>query len=132
MVTNARFVVGAKTFAMRGITSVEIVKADQDVERSGIKWAISRGIGAVACLAMIVLGLALWLVGDFSFWVAIGLGIVGFGIWFIVYLASIQTKPVFRILLKTAGGEVTAYQSDDENHISQIIRALNDSIISHG
>jgi hypothetical protein len=132
LVTNARFVVGAKTFAVRGITSVEIVKAEQDTDRPGIMCAASRGIAAVVFLAMIGLGLGLWLGDDFSFWVVIGLGTVGFGIWHIVYSASIQRKPVFRILLKTAGGEIMGYQSFDRNHVSQIILALNDSIISNG
>jgi hypothetical protein len=129
-VTNARFVVGLKTFAVRGITSVEIVKADP--ERSGRPFTTSERIAGVALVAMIGLGLVLWLVAGFSFWVVVGFGIVGFVIWHVVYLASIQTKPVFAILLKTAGGEHIAYQSEDRDEIAQIVRALNDSIIAQG
>ncbi|MGH7975809.1 MAG: DUF6232 family protein, partial [Limisphaerales bacterium] len=131
-VTNARFIVGAKTFAMRSVTSVEIVKTDQEMESSRIVWASSEGIGAVVFLTMIALGLFVWLLLGFSFWFAIGFGIVGFVIYHIARLATIQTKTVFKIVLRTAGGDVIAYQSFDRNHISQIVEALNDSIIALG
>jgi hypothetical protein len=114
-VTNARFIVGAQTFAMRGITSVQAMKIPASYGGS---------------VAWIFLGAIIALVGFVgSLFVLGGLGILllSLGIW----LATRQ-KPIFAVVLRTAGGEVTAYQSYDWSYISQIIEALNQSIISHG
>ena len=114
-VTNARFCVGAQTFAMRGITSVEGVETPPNYT------------GGVV---MIVLGVIITAAGFYSS--SIGAGVFGLlvvagGVW----VVRLQ-KSTFAVVLRTSGGEVTAYQSQDRNHISQIIQALNDSIISHG
>jgi hypothetical protein len=131
LVTNARFVVGAKTFAMRGITSVEAVESDSselaEKQSGSAEGPFFTGTG----LLIIAVGLVCWLMFDFSFFVAVGAGIIGF-LMLIVGASFVKMKRAFKIVLKTAGGEVTAYQSFDRDHISQIIRALNDSIISHG
>jgi hypothetical protein len=131
LVTNARFVVGAKTFAMRGITSVEAVESDSselaEKQSGNAVGPIFTGTG----LLIIAVGLICWLMFDFSFFVAVVAGIIGF-LMLVVGASFVKMKRAFKIVLKTAGGEVTAYQSFDRNHIFQIIRALNDSIISHG
>lgn len=90
------------------------------------------GVLTGAGLLIIAVGLLCWLIYDFSFWVAIGAGIIG--VIMFIGATSLLTQPrkVFKIILKTAGGEVTAYNSFDKNHISKIINALNDSIIAHG
>jgi len=113
-VTNARFIVGAQTFAMRGITSVQ-----------GIETPASYGWPALLSLLGLLMALGL-------FSGAIGLGVFGVlilaaGIWLFT-----RQKPTFAVVLRTAGGEVTAYQSKNRDHIAEIIRALNDAIISHG
>ena len=131
VVTNARFVVGAKTFAMRGITSVEVVETEEVVEIQPGK-ALPGAIGGVGFIICIFGGILCWLLFDFSFWVVVGAGAVGILMIFIAALLSTQSKRAFKIVLKTAGGEVTAYQSFDRSHISQILKALNDSIIAHG
>jgi len=127
-VTNARFVVGAKTFAMRGITSVEVVEAEEvaDPDPKNPLPSITTGAG----LLFIAVGLAFWLGFDFSYMVAVILGIIG--VLLIVGGACMfaKWKRTFKIVLKTAGGEVTAYKSDDRNHIAKITQALNDSIIA--
>jgi hypothetical protein len=113
-VTNARFIVGAQTFAMRGITSVE-----------GIETPASY----TGVTLLIFFGVILAIGGFFS---SIGLAIFG------VLLAAgggwscFRRKPTYAVVLRTAGGEVTAYQSKDRDCIFQIIQALNDSIISRG
>jgi hypothetical protein len=114
-VTNARFIVGAQTFAMRGITSVQGVRTPASYGVSGLVMMIGAGVAAGGFLNSLV-----------------GLGITGVlvlagGIW----LATRQ-KPTFAVVLRTAGGEVTAYQSKDSSYISEIIQALNESIVSHG
>ena len=56
-----------------------------------------------------------------------GLLILAGGFWIFTRL-----KPTFAVVLRTAGGEVTAYQSKNSDHIAEIIDALNQAIISHG
>ncbi len=113
-VTNARLMVGAQTFAMRGITSVQGVETQASYTGAAL---------------LILVGVALAIGGFAS---AIGLAVVGVllaagGIWL-----CFRQKPTYAVVLRTAGGEVTAYQSKDRDYISQVIQALNDSIISHG
>jgi hypothetical protein len=113
-VTNARFIVGTQTFAMRSITSVQ-----------GVETPASY----TALVFLILVGVYLAITGFPSF---IGLAIVGVflvsgGIWL-----CFRQRPTYAVVLRTAGGEVTAYQSNDRDYIFQVIQALNDSIISHG
>lgn len=113
-VTNARFIVGSQTFAMRSITSVQGVE-------------IPARYGGPIILVFFGILIAL-----FSFNDALGLAIFGILIIVIGVWLAIRQKRAFAVVLRTAGGEVTAYQSRDRNHISQIIQALNESMISHG
>ena len=112
--TNARFIVGAQTFAMRGITSVQGVETP------------ATYVGPVI-LALLGLIMAASLFNG-----SIGLGIVGVLILAADICIFIRRKTTFAVVLRTAGGEVTAYQSTNREHIAQIIRALNEAIISHG
>jgi len=132
MVTNARFVIGAKTFAMRSITSV---KTETETEQPPL------GITGIGCLSVIifVIGLVIAFYGFSisSAWLVIfGILILAGGIWLAIRISLNKPKPkpklTFTVVLTTAGGEVTAFRSDDQDHISKIIRALNDSIIAHG
>jgi hypothetical protein len=113
-VTNARFIVGAQTFAMRGVTSVQ-----------GVETPASYG----GPIFIVIFGLVLALVG-FSgsiFIAVVGILLIAAGV-----AIAIRRKATFAVVLRTAGGEITAYQSLDRAYISKIIQALNDSIISHG
>ena len=114
-VTNARFIVGAQTFAVRGITSVQ-----------GVETPASYGWPALLTLLGLVI-MALSLFGG-----EVGVGVFGVllfaaGIWLFT-----RQKPKFAVVLRTAGGDVTAYESRNRDHIAEIIRALNEAIISHG
>jgi hypothetical protein len=113
-VTKARFVVGAKTFAMRGITSVESVKTPADYKAPFIVMVVG-------------LGLAVGLFVGSVWWGIFGILIIAGGV-----ALAIGLKPTFAVVLRTAGGEVTAYCSYDQDDISKIVRALNDAIISNG
>jgi len=79
MVTNARFVVGAKTFAMRGITSVEAVESEEVVEiRSADPVAsVLAGIITLAGLLIIGAGFICWIFYEFSLWVVFVAGVIG-------------------------------------------------------
>ena len=129
MVTNARFVVGAKTFAMRSITSVQSVKRKEE----------PLGITGMGCLSLIIimLGFVMTCYGFGSSLVLLGIFgilIIAGGVWLVIRALPHQpkSKTIFTVVLTTAGGEVTAYESNDQNHISKIVQALNNSIISHG
>src|SRR5882672_3402347 len=79
MVTNARFVVGAKTFAMRGITSVEAIESEQVVE---IKSAdpVARALANIITLAGLLIigaGFYCWIFCEYSFWVVVVAGVIG-------------------------------------------------------
>ena len=113
-VTNARFVVGAQTFAMRGITSVE-----------GVETPASYTGPIILVLIGLIMAVNLFNGG-------IGLGIFGVLVIAAAIGIAMRRKPTFAVVLRTAGGEVTAYQSMDRNYIAQIIEALNQAIISHG
>jgi hypothetical protein len=119
-VTNARFIVGAQTFAMRGITSVQ-----------GIRRSPSYG-GPVV---LIVVGML------FLFPMGNGIqekdtrSVVGFGLLAFILsitgiLWSVWKKPTFEVVLRTSGGEVVAYSSLSQSYVSEIINALNQSIVS--
>ena len=113
-VTNARFIAGSQTFAMRGITSVQ-----------GVETPVSYIIPVLLGLLGLVLAVNLFRSG--SFFGLIGILILAVAIWI-----AIRQKPTFAVVLRTAGGDVTAYQSTDRNHIAKIIQALNEAMVSNG
>ena len=114
VVTNARFVVGSQTFAMRGITSVQ-----------GVETPVSYIIPVLVGLLGLVLAVNLFRNGSFG-------GIIGILILAAAIWMAVRQKPTFAVVLRTAGGEVTAYKSTNRDFIAQIIKALNEAIISHG
>jgi hypothetical protein len=113
-VTNARFIARAQTFAMRGITSVEGVETPANY----VGPVILSVLGLIMATGLLTGAIAL---GIF------GLLILAGGIWLFT-----RQKPKFAVVLRTAGGEVTAYQNTDREQIAQIIRALNEAIVSNG
>lgn len=115
-VTNARFIVGAQTFAMRGITSVE-----------GVETPARRTWPELMALFGLLMAVAGFSDANSTVFGIFGILVIVGGVWL-----TIRQKPSFAVVLRTAGGEITAYKSQDRNYISQIIRALNESIITRG
>ena len=112
-VTNARFIAGAQTFAVRGITSVEGVE-------------ISPSFAGPVVLALLGLVMATgFLTGAFLLGILGALTLAG-SIWLFI-----RRKPQFVVVLRSASGEVRAYQDTDKSHIAQIIQALNQAIVSN-
>jgi hypothetical protein len=103
-VTNARFVVGSHTYAMRGITSV-------------------RGLEITPGKAMPIF---LIITGLFLLLVYVGIIFIGFGIYFLI-----KQKSSFAVVLTTAAGEVKAYESRDSNLVGDVLEALNQAIVAH-
>jgi hypothetical protein len=113
LVTNARFVVGAKTFAMQGVTSVQGVKRPVDYKAQFVL-IMTGGLLTAAGF------------GDSLWFLIIGLPILALGI-----LGCVAVKASYEVILTTSGGEAIAYSSLDANYIFKIVKALNESIISN-
>ena len=112
MVTNARLIVGSKTFAIRNITSV-----DHRTKPSN-RWAAALGLTACALLTVAVRS-----VGDATpvMW---GLaGCVVCLVWLVVTAAR------YIVVLHTAGGEIAACESKDWDSVRDIVNAINDAMI---
>jgi hypothetical protein len=107
-VTNARFVVGARTYAMRNVTSVRGITV-----RPGRIGPIMLGLLAVA-LALTFETIP----------VLVGIGLVHLAASLYFY-----RKPTHSVVLTSSGGEITAYASRDMKEISRILDALNQAIV---
>ncbi|MGQ0526031.1 MAG: DUF6232 family protein [Betaproteobacteria bacterium] len=115
-VTNARFVVGAQTFAMRNITSVRLHVKDQS--NAGEGWVMAFGI-------------AFALIG-FSGAGGLGFGVVGLAVLCTGIYLIWNKKRIYQVVLTTSAGETSAYQSTDQQLIADIVKALNDSMVARG
>jgi hypothetical protein len=103
-VTNARFVVGSQTYAMRGVTSVR-----------GIEITHSKAWPMLFIISDLLLLL---------FYV--GIVLIGIGLYLLI-----KQKRRFAVVLTTAAGEVRAYESRDSNLVGDVLEALNQAIVAH-
>lgn len=110
-VTNARFIVGSRTYAMSGVTSVK-----SHVEEP------KRGGPIIVGL----LGLIITLIGTVTA-IVIGLVLIAAAV-----MMLIGQKPEYSVILSSSSGEVQALSSEDEAHISGVINSLNDVLIHRG
>ena len=113
-VSSTRFIVGATTYALSGITSISAVR--YKAKRSPAIWT------AIIGLLLAVIGFSTTAV----------LGIVGIVILAIGVLWFFLIKDNFVVRVHTAGDETDAVVSTDESYINKIISALNDAIIHRG
>lgn len=107
-ITNARFVVGAQTYAIRNVTSVK---------------GITIWPGRIGPIALALIGVALVFKFD-----AVGI-ILGLGLLGVASLLLYYRKPTHAVVLATAGGEIKAYESSRTAEISRILDALNQAIV---
>jgi len=107
-VTNARFIVPSQTYAMSGITSVKFF-----TEKPSLLWPI------VAFLIAILIG-----VGDGNIWLV--------GIPVIIGVVLLLRKATHHVVLSSASGETRALNSKNKEFIANVIKALNQSIVSRG
>ena len=109
LISNSRAVFGQQTFALANITSV-----GYEVETLA---ANDNGRGCLLGCGLVLL-------------LAYGLGII-----LIIIALTINSTPkkIFhKVMLHTAGGELTAYKSEDRMLVDQIIQAINNAIIARG
>ena len=109
-VTNSRFMVGSHTFAMNNITSVKASKLNP-----------SR----VGPLFVISIGVLILVYGSGSLTAGLAIAASGVVWWFI-------QKPMYHVMLRTAGGEASALSSRQRDYIEKVIQALNDAIVARG
>lgn len=111
-VTNARVVIGNQTFAMSGVTSVEVRKEEP-------KTSLLMGF------LVMVLGL-----GMTQKMPALGAIVAVGGIAAMVYDA--KKVPTYHLIFRTAGGEVTAMKSHDATAVDTIASAITDAMVFRG
>jgi len=110
-VTSSRFILPSQTFAMSGITSVQ-----SSIEKpKRLMPAIFIAIGAVLLVGV---PKDTWQFDVFC--LAVG------GAWL-----ALQ-KTIYHVLLHTSSGQAKALSSKDEQWISKVVHALNDSIVHRG
>lgn len=110
-VTNARFVLAGKTFAMNGVTSVR-----QSMAPASIKGP----------LIAIAVGLLILIAASGS-GKLIGVVVAGLGVWMLI-----SQKSTHYVFLSSASGEQQALESKDQSYIDGVVSALNDALIHRG
>jgi hypothetical protein len=108
VVSSSRFVVGATTYPLAGITSVSsfVIPAKR-----------------MAGILLLVLGLIVLLAGGYVF----GAITAAIGI-----LILVVVKPTYVVRMATAGGQVDALVSKDAHYIQRVVGALNQAVIQRG
>ena len=114
-ITNARAVLGGKTYAMANITSVAMAKRPAN-----------RTLGIVVALVGIILA-ACGGIGDTSLWIILGVLALLTGI-----VMAVITKPSYIVRLGSASGESDALSSKDQEYIREIVGAVNEAIVRRG
>lgn len=111
-VTSARVVIGNQTFAMAGITSVE-VKHEED--RPAL-WPGFVGIllGLLMTAASVVAGLLL----------------IGGAVYGLVRAGNV--KSTYHLVIRAAGGEINALTSADSAVVETIAAAITDAMVYRG
>jgi hypothetical protein len=109
MVTQSRFIVGGKTYAMRNISSVHVGK----IEPSRVGAGLLLLFGMLLCFS------------DSSRAVGIVLVVLS-----AVWLFLLKNKYAVRI--SSNSGEANSLVSKNQSYISQIVAAVNDAMVYKG
>lgn len=113
-VTNTRFIVGAQTYAVRNITSVEVVRHPPN-RRAPIILLIASAIFTIE-------------MGKHGATPEFALGLLGLvvSIWWLL-----NQRPTYAVVLATSAGEIRALESRKSSFIDSVVVAINDAIVSH-
>lgn len=118
-VTDARFISGKETYAVKNITSVKT--RTQQPSRTYPIIAILAGIFMLTSIGSKTTSPAS--VDNFPGEAIFGLMlIVGGAFW------AAKLKPLLQVIIKTAGSEETALQTHDPEYLRQVLAALNSAI----
>jgi len=139
LITNTRAVLRNDTYAMANITSVKArVKPPNRV--IGIVVSVVGGLMTTCCGCSALGVIPMLTEGGDEF---IGTGLAGGGailagaIFGLLVLAGgialiIMAKPTYVVAIGTAGGEVDALGSRDQDYVATIVSAMNEAIIHRG
>lgn len=114
-VTNARFITYGQTYALAGLTSVQMTKIPPRRFLSIFLGFISAWMGAAGING-----------GDTT------IGTVLLIIGALLFLNAFRMKPTYSVVTVSAGGAIQALSSKDFNLISNIVNAINDAIVHRG
>ena len=115
-VTNARAILGAKTYAMANITSVAIGK--QSANRT-------PGV-IIALIGLIITGIIAASDGGGG-GIAIGVIVLIVGI-----VVAVLAKNTYIVRIGSASGEADALVSTNKEYINKIVSAMNEAIVQRG
>ena len=129
VVTKTRFVVGPQTFALSGITSVRAAMFPPDT--------LGRVLLIVIGVTFALVSLGFFLNLSASNWATtLGTGFLFALIAAALFWGAVQHKKAqkntYAVILRTAGGEVMAYQSQDGDLMMLLTAALNQAIVARG
>lgn len=113
LVTNARIVSSGQTYAMAGVTSVQVLV--EPASNTGPVLCILGGL----LLIVVSIGSKAILTG------VLGAGLIVAGIQ---YLRSL--KSTHNLILRTSSGEIRAFSSVDSAYIARILEAINNAIVA--
>jgi len=121
-ITNARAVIGGKTYAMANITSVSATEKPPKRLLAGV---------------FIVLGALLALAGLMDFISsgmdsgagALVIGALGAGLGLLAWRAS---KTMYQVTVGSASGETHALTSQDQDYVRKVVDAMNQAIVERG
>ena len=111
LVTNTRLVIGARTFALRNLASVEM---------GIIEKKPSLLIGFI-----LMLGLGLLIFGSW------GTKVFGLGCLAIVVFYIKSMRPKFIVRIESNAGTIDAIASQDRSYIESVVVAINEAIMAN-
>jgi hypothetical protein len=110
-ITNARAVLGGKTYAMANITSVSTFTQAPSQTGASLLGLFGLSLGLVGSGVVSVLGWALFAIGALVFF---------------------KRKPTYCVRLGSASGEANALTDGRKDYIEKIVAALNEAIVKRG
>ena len=120
-ISNARAVIGGKTYAMANITSVSA-----STKTPNRLWPLFfGGVGAL----FVLVGIVLLITRDSMGGSTLGCGAVGLVIGVLMW---VSTKTQYLVVIGSASGEVQALRSQDEKYVRKVVAALNKAIVERG
>lgn len=133
-ITNARAVLGPKTYPMSNIMSVSYMRIPPNRTLGIMVMILSSLFSLCVCVPAVFAGLALEEQPDVIWAVVLfgGFTLVGLLMAFIGFIVALMAGPKYVVRIGTSYGEVNALFSKNFMHVKQIVDAMNQAIIDRG